>query len=174
MQKMEKITYRVKDKGGPSGGQEISFEAPAFDLQDFLKTPNADAFIKKAYQAAAKKIALEVQDKRNGSLPADLTSYEMIVARSLKFTKADISHWLKTRDWSRIDSYKDPASLRKSMEKWLPSLSLRVNHSPEGLSKKIAEKIVAELADNPDPIAEYLFVTLTVDRPQEEIDRSAF
>jgi hypothetical protein len=165
MPKTQAVTFRVKDKGGPMGGREITFEAPMFDLTEFLKTPNADEFIKKAYHAAAKKIAREVEEKKNGSVPADLQSYEMIVARSLKFTKADVANWRASRDWGRISTYKDPEGLRQSMEKWLPQLAMRVNYLGPQPSRKVAEKVIAALADNPDPVAEYLFVTLSVERP---------
>jgi hypothetical protein len=170
MPNIEKTAYRVKDKGGPKDGQEISFEAPAFELSEFLKTPNADEFIEKAYRSAAKKIAREIEEKKNGSLPADLSSYEMIVARCLKFTKGDVIRWLGERDWSRISHFTNPEALRTSMEKWLPSLASRVNSLPQQPSKTVAVRVVAALADKPDPVADYLFVMLTVERPQAFYD----
>ena len=166
MPDMERVTYRVKNKGGKMGGQNISFEIPAFDVKEFLKTPNADEFIRKSYYSAAKKVAREIEEHKNGSVPADLQSYEMIVARSLSFTKADIADWLATRDWARIAAFKEPEALRKSMEKWLPSLASRVNSLPPQPSRNVAEKVVAALASKPDPIADYLFVVLSVERPQ--------
>lgn len=164
MKAMETVTYRVRDKGGKLGGHEISFDVPVFDMDEFIKTPNADEFIKKAYLAAAKKIAREVEEDKSGSVPADLSSYEMIVARSLKYTKADIENWLNNKDWSRISGLKDPVAIRKKMELWLPTLSSRVNFRGEKPSRNVAEKVIAALADKPDPIADYLFVMLTVNR----------
>lgn len=172
MPQTQKITFRVKEKGGPMGGREISFDAPEFNLPEFLKTPNSEEFIKKAYISAIKKIAREIEEHKNGSLPADLTSYEMIIARSLKFTKPDITRWLETREWSRIEAFKDPAALKASMEKWLPRLASRTNSLRMELSRNVAVKVIAALADKPDPVAEYLFVTLTVERPQETYDIS--
>ena len=167
MPKLVSTTFRVKDKGGAMGGKEITFRAPEFLLDEFIRTPNAGEFIKKAYDAAAKRIAREVEERKSGSVNADLTSYEMIVARSLKFTKADITQWLQNRDWNRIASFKDPESLRRSMENWLPNLAMRVNHLGPQPSRTVAVKVVATLADKPDPVAEYLFVILTVERPSD-------
>ena len=164
MPKTQSVTFRVKNKGGTMSGHQITFEIPEFDLTEFLKTPNADEFIKKAYLAAAKKIAREEKEKKNGTVLADLKSYEMIVARSLYFTKADITKWLASRDWGRISTYKNPENIRHEIEKSLPQLAIRVNDfSTQSL--KIAEKVIAELADKPDPVADYLFVMLSVERP---------
>ena len=168
MPKTKTVTFRVKDKGGPMGGREITFDAPEFVLSEFLKTPNSGEFVKKAYEAAAKKIAREVEEKKNGSVLADLQSYEMIVARSLKFTKIEIAKWVQTRDWSRISSFKNPDELRRNMEAWLPNLAMRVNHLGPQPSRTVAVKVVAALADKPDPVAEYLFVILTVERPPDD------
>jgi hypothetical protein len=167
MPKLKTTTFRVKDKGGALGGKEVTFEAPEFSLEEFLRTPNAEEFIKKAYESAAKKIAREVEERKNGSVKADLKSYEMIVARSLSFTKADITQWLQSRDWQRISHFKDPDGLRRSMENWLPNLAMRVNHLGPQPSRDVAVKVVAALADKPDPVAEYLFVVLTVERPND-------
>lgn len=167
MPKLKRTTYRVKDKGGPMGGREITYEAPEFVLSEFLRTPNAEHFIKKAYEAEVRKIAREVEEGKNGSVKADLSTYEMIVARSLKFTKSEVTHWLETRDWARIAKYNDPEGLRKSMEEWLPSLATRVNYRDSRPSNAVAEKVVAALADTPDPVADFLFVMLTVPRPHE-------
>lgn len=154
------------------GGMEISFDIPEFSLESFLRTPNVDEFIKKSYHAAAKKIAREVEAEKNGSVKADLSSFETIIARSLNFTKEDIKEWLGTRDWTRINSYKDSQTIRRSLEKHLPDLASRINHLPKELSKKVAEKIIAELADKSDPIADFLFSTLTVERPSGSDDLS--
>ena len=51
------------------------------------------------------------------------------------------------------------------MEAWLPNLAMRVNYLGPQPSRNVAVKVVAALADKPDPVAEYLFVILTVERP---------
>jgi hypothetical protein len=150
------------------GGRNISFGAPVFDFDEFRKTPNAGEFVRKAYNAAVKKIAREVEGRENGSVPADLGSYEMIVARSLKFTRADIVRWLNERDWSKIAALKEPERVRASMENWLPTLAGRVNYLQERPSNNIALKIVATLAGKPDPVADFLFIVLTVAREPKE------
>lgn len=160
----ETLRYRVKDKGGLLGGKEIQREIPSFSLEEFMKAPNAAEFVKKAYYAAAKKISREVEENKNGSVPADLTTYEMIIARSINFTKSDINSWLATRDWARIESFEHHQSLRLDLEAWLPNLANRNNHLRPQLSNKIAERLIAALAGDPDPVADYLFVLLTNSR----------
>lgn len=174
MPKLESITFRVKNKGGVLGGKDVNFQFPEFILADFLRTPNAEEFVKKSYLAAAKRIAREIKEEKNGSVPADLESYEMIVARSLKFTKADIEGWLRTRDWTKIANFKDPEKTRRVMEKWLPGLSGRTNFLEEEFSLKVAEKVVATLANKPDPVADYLFVILTVQRQPKNTNLLGF
>lgn len=164
MPSRESVTYRVRDKGGKLGGKKLSFEIPRFELEAFLKAPNADEFIKKAYLSAAKKIGREVEERKMRSVPADLSSYEMIIARSLKYTKQDISNWLNSRDWSRISHFKNPANIRAGVEAFLPKLAMRQNYHEPDFSLKVAKDIVAALASKPDPVAEYLFVMLSVDR----------
>lgn len=164
------LRRRVKDKGGTLGGQEIEYTFPAFEIDEFMKAPNAGEFVKKAYLQATGRIAREIKERKSGSVSADLESFEMIIARSLNYTKADIAQWLDSRDWSRIDSFAKPAELRRSLERWLPKLAMRVNEVDEQLSNKVAEKLVATLAGKPDPIAEYLFVLLTVRREQPPLD----
>ena len=50
------------------------------------------------------------------------------------------------------------------MEAWLPKLASRANYQDEQRSKAVAEKVIAALASNPDPVADYLFVILSVPR----------
>lgn len=95
------MKFRVRDKGGPSGGKTLSGEYPDFDFALFMKTPNVDAFIRKHYLATVKKIIREIDEGKNGTQAGDLNSFETIVARSLSFTKEEISDWMRTRDWQR-------------------------------------------------------------------------
>lgn len=60
------ISFRVKDKGGPSGGKTVSADVPAFDWESFKKTPNAEEFVKKAYFASVKRIIREIDEHKNG------------------------------------------------------------------------------------------------------------
>lgn len=85
----ETLRHRVTDKGGKLGGQEIEYNIPMFDIDAFMRTPNAGEFVKKAYHAAALKIAREIKGRKSGSVSADLESFEMIIARSVHYTKAD-------------------------------------------------------------------------------------
>ena len=170
MEAKETQKYRVKDKGGVLGGKEVVSEIPSFNIEQFMSTPNAGEFVKKAYYAATKKISREIAEKKNGTVPADLSSFEMIIARTLNFTKGEIKEWLDTRDWSRIANFKNPTGTRAALEAWLPTLASRVNTQHAQFSDKVAEKLIAALASKPDSIAEYLFVLLTVSRESPTIE----
>lgn len=163
------VSFRVKDKGGPSGGKTFSHEAPAFDWESFKKTPNAEEFVKTAYFAAVKKIIREVEEHKNGTVASDLDSYETVVARALSFTQDEIKDWIKTRDWSKATDVRDMTKVLPQIEKKLPALASRRNHFSAEVSAKIAYKIIAAVADDPDPIADFLFTVLTTQRPEPEL-----
>lgn len=160
------ISFRVKDKGGPSAGHTLSMSAPTFDWEGFKRTPNAEAFVKKAYFAAVKKIMREVEESKNGTLESDLDSFEAIIARALSFTKDDIRDWIKTRDWSKANQVPDISKVLPEIEKHLPDLATRQNPFSAEVSAKIADKIIAPVADNPDPVADFLFTMLTTQRTE--------
>ena len=165
------VTFRVRDKGGPSGGKTLSHGMPAFALDDFLRAPNAEEFIKKAYFAAAKKLVRDIEERKNGTVASDLDSHEAVIARSLSFTKDDIKDWVRTRDWSRAQGVKNIEGLIPQIEKLLPDLANRRNHFTPEVAAKLADKVVAAVADYEDPVAEFLFTTLTTVRssPTDEL-----
>lgn len=158
------INFRIKDKGGPSGGKTVSADVPAFDWESFKKTPNAEEFVKKAYFASVKRIIREIDEHKNGSVESDLDSAETVIARALSFTQDEIKEWLKTRDWGKASQVQDITKVLPEIEKHLPKLASRQNHLSAETSEKIAYKIIAGVADVPDPIAEFLFTTLTTPR----------
>ncbi|MBK7548860.1 MAG: hypothetical protein IPI20_14035 [Rhodoferax sp.] len=170
MNKQTVVTFRVRDKGGPSGGKTISQSVPEFELADFMKTPNAEEFVKKAYYANVKKIMREVEERKNGSTLSDLQSTEAIVARSLAFTKEEISDWVSSRDWSKASQVKDIEKVKVSMVKYLPQLAMRKNPFSTEIAVRIADVVIAAVADSPDPVADYLFSVLTL--PQSPSDDS--
>ena len=161
------ISFRIRDKGGPSGGKIVSGEVPTFDLRGFLKTPNAEEFIKKFYYASVKKIIREIDETKNGSVIADLSTTEAIVARSLSFTKNEIKEWLKTRDWKRANTVKDMEKVLQVIERALPDLASRTHCFTPEEAERLAEKVIAAVADMPDPIADFLFTTLTTVRASD-------
>ena len=161
------ISFRIRDKGGPSGGKTVSGEVPKFNLEDFLKTPNVEEFIKKSYYASVKKIIREIDEKKNGSVTADLSTTEAIVARSLSFTKEEIRDWLKARDWSRATNVKDIDKVKRVIERALPELASRRHQFTPEEAMKLADKVIAAIADTPDPVADFLFTTLTTVRASD-------
>lgn len=161
--------HRVRNKGGKLGGRRIDYEAPAFDFDEFVKAPNAREFVKKAYDAATKKIAREIEEKKNGTVSGDLSTYELIIARSLNYTKLQIESWLKERDWRRIKSPPEKIEqIKNLLLKNLPHVATRGRPFSSDFSEKIAVKIIADLTEGIDPIAEHLFVMLTAKRESND------
>jgi hypothetical protein len=105
-----------------------------------MRAPNAEQFVKKAYFAAVKKIIREVEESKNGSVASDLDSTESVIARSLAFTKDEITEWIKTRDWQRATQVKDMVKLLPVIDRYLPILATRKNPFEEGESSKLADK----------------------------------
>lgn len=165
------ISFRIRDKGGPSGGKTVSHDAPSFQLEQFMASPNAAEFVKKAYFAAVKKIIREIEERKNGSASSDLNAFESVIARSLTFTKDEISDWIKTREWQRANQVKDLERLLPEIEKYLPTLTSRKHPFSDEVANKLAYKVIAAVADNPDPIADYMFTVLTT--PREHNDQLA-
>ena len=164
------VSFRVRDKGGESGGKVLMRYVPAFDLTEFMKIPNAGEFVKKAYFAAVKRIIREVEEKTNGTLESDLGSIEAIVTRSLTYTKEEISEWIASRDWTKAKGIKNLEKTLANIKKNLPLLARRENHYSKEESEVVADKIIAAVADNPDPVADYIFSALTLPQSQGDID----
>ncbi len=164
MENRATMAFRVCDKGGPSGGKTLSRDYPAFDLALFMKTPNVEEYIRKHYLATVKKIIREIDEGKNGTHASDLNSFETVVARSLSFTKDEIADWMRTRDWQRATQVKDMTKLRPALEKHLPALANRRHPFPEEKAAELADKVIAAVADDPDPVADFLFTTLTAQR----------
>jgi len=163
------VSFLVRDKGGASAGSTISVDAPEFNWEDFKNTPNAEEFAKKAYFAAVKKIAREINERKNGTTKSDLSSVEAVIARSLSFTQDEIRKWFETRDWTKANQVRDIATVLPKIEKSLLILASRQNPFSAEASEKIAYKIIASVADDQDPIADFLFTILTTSRSDEEL-----
>lgn len=161
MENRKSMTFQVRNKGGQSAGKTISGDYPDFDFSLFMKTPNVEKFIRKHYLATVKKIIREIEEGKNGTQADDLASFEAIVARSISFTKDEIEEWVRTRDWQRATQVKDMVKLQPVLEKDLPKLSSRRHPFSEDDAKNIADKVIAAVADDPDPVADFLFTILT-------------
>lgn len=164
MENRTSMTFRIRNKGGQSAGKTISGDYPEFDFALFMKTPNVETFIRKHYLATVKKIIREIEEGKNGTQAGDLCSFETIVARSISFTKDEIEEWVRTRDWQRVTQVKDMAKVQPVLEKHLPTLASRRHEFSEEEATKIADKVIAAVADDPDPVADFLFTTLTTRR----------
>jgi hypothetical protein len=167
------ISFRVRQRanGGPTAGKTLIGEAQDFNLSEFLNAPNAEKFIRNAYLSEAKKIIRELDERKNGTVESDLTSYETVIARSLSFTQADVKEWIETRDWSRAKDVKNIEELQLALKKQLPAMASRSHPFTKEVAERLADKVIAVVADNEDPVADFLFTTLTTQRsaPQDDL-----
>ncbi|MDP2816313.1 MAG: hypothetical protein Q8O19_06505 [Rectinemataceae bacterium] len=155
------IRFTVRNKGGVLGGQSLEHEVADFDWVSFKNTPNAEAFVRKAYFAAAKKLVRELHEGKNQTEEHHLQSMESLIARSIKFSREELTDWCESRDWSRASFTIEPQRAIQLLKEHLPSLSSSEFAFPEKLRLRAAE-IVAEVADSKsDPVADYLFVKLS-------------
>lgn len=155
------ISFTVRNKGGKLAGQTLTHSVAEFDWSAFKNTPNAEAFVKKAYYAAAQKLVRELHEGKNQTEEHHLQTMESMIARSLKFTRDEIVEWLDSRDWSRVKFSGDPEKGIAFLKAHLPGLSSSEFLFPENSRSRAAE-IVAEVADsNADPVADSLFSKLT-------------
>ena len=160
---LTKIRFTVRDKGGSLGGQTIEGHIPEFHWESFKQTPNAEAFVKKAYVAAARKLIRELREEKNFMQEYHLESTEQIVARSIKFSKAEIKDWCASRDWTKATFKNDPSKGIQTLTEKLPKLatseSVFVFNPDEG--QKVA-LMIADVSDlKADPVADYIFAKLT-------------
>jgi hypothetical protein len=162
------IRFRVRNKGGKFAGQILEHSVADFDWAAFKNTPNAEAFAKKAYAAAAQKLVRELYEGKNQTDDRHLQSMESLIARSLKFTRDEIVDWCDSRDWRRAKFTIPAEKAIKTLKEHLPNLSSDDFGFPENLRIRAAE-IVAEVADSKsDPVADYLFVKLSQEQRKIE------
>ena len=163
------IRFKIRNRGGAFGGQSFEYRVPAFDWNVFKNTPNAEAFVKKAYFAAAQKLVRDLVEEKISTEEHHLESMEALVARSLKFTRQEIQDWCESRDWSVARFNVNPEAAIKTLKTHLPNLSSDEYAFPLKLRTRAAE-LVAEVADqNADPVADYLFVKLAYVPPVVEL-----
>lgn len=164
------IRFKVRNKGGALGGQTIEHLVATFDWEAFKNVPNAMAFVRKTYHAAAQKLVRDLHERKNQTEEHHVQSMESLIARSLKFTREEIKEWCECRDWSRVKFKVGvvPDKAIGRLKEHLPGLSSSEYAFPEKLRNGAAE-IVAEVADSEsDPIADYLFVKLTQEHKSDD------
>jgi hypothetical protein len=161
------IRFTVRRKGGALGGQTLEHQVAEFDWPAFKNTPNAEAFVKKAYFAAAQKLIRELHEGKSQTEEHHLQTMESLVARSLKFTREEIEEWCESRDWSTAKFTVEPSKAVRLLKEHLPNLSSSEATFPEHLRQRAAE-VVAEVADSKsDPVADYLFVKLSQEQKKD-------
>jgi hypothetical protein len=163
-----RFSYRVKEKGGKSAGLVLENDVPEFVWEDFIRTPNAERFVKKAYEGVVKKIMRELAEGVNSSKAHHLESMEYVIARDLNFTRAQIAEWCETRDWSLVAFKGDRDKAISFLKSELPKLASGGSAIDKNYRKRVAE-IVMEVSDYKlDSVAEYLFSELTSPIGKEE------
>lgn len=172
MPSLTTVSFRVRERerGGPTGGRTLTHEVPDFEFDSFMRAPNAREFVKKTYFATVKKIIREVEEKKNGSVTSDLFSYESIIARSLAYTQEEISEWIGTRDWKKAKEVTDMDALLPKLREQLPALASRKHTFNQKTAERIADIVIAPVADNPDPIADFMFTVLTQPRTPDDLN----
>jgi hypothetical protein len=163
------MRFTVRNKGGKLSGQTLEHQVAEFDWIVFKNTPNAEAFVKKAYYAAAKRLIREIHEGNRQTRDHHLQSMESLIARSLKFTREEIAEWCDSRDWGCAKFKVEPEKGISVLKEHLPGLSSSEYRFPEKIRSRAAE-IVAEVADiNVDPVANYLFSKLTQDQKKNSL-----
>lgn len=162
--------YTVKDKGGKSAGKVIENVVPDFDWEEFKRLPLAKEFAKKAYFGEVKKIMRDIEeDRKNETMQSDLQSIESVITRSLKFTKVDISEWLKKRNWDECLKSTNIKTINAFKE-----LALTCSQGGIMVDKDMRNHfaiIVSQVADEPkDDLADYLFSRLSLVCEVDDID----
>lgn len=167
--KLVTIRFTVRKKGGKLGGQILERSVAEFDWSTFKNAPNAEAFVKKAYYAVAKKLVRELHEGINQTEDHHLQSMESLIARSLTFNRDEIAEWLESREWSRAKFSVEPKKGIAFLKEQLPNVASSEFIFPEHLRIRAAE-IVAEVADlKAYPVADYLFVKLTQEQKRESL-----
>ena len=164
---MPKVTirFRVRDKGGKSAGKIVEGQIPEFNWESFKNAPNAEAFVKKAYLSVAQRLVREVNEGSNGTEEHHLESIENLIARSLKFTKKEIKEWCDSRNWSNNEV---SSKWIKFLTSNLPNLAISDDFQNDCRTR--AAEIVAQVSDKEaDPVADYLFAKLTMERKSEQL-----
>ena len=154
--------------------QTISGEAPEFVLQEFMSAPNAKEFIRKAYISSIRKIVTDIDEGRSGTVTSDLESMEAVIARSLKFTREDITDWINSRDWTQVKNVANIGLVTANMKKLLPELATRRNPFSAQDSERVVLIVMAAVMDKDDPVGEYILTTLSTERGGLDVGQLGF
>lgn len=162
------FSYKVRQRsnGSPVAGKMVSIVIPPFDWEVFKNTPNAQQFVKKAYDVEAKKQARIAAEKELDNDPKIVRTMEEFLLEGLRFSSTEIKAWLGTREWAKAQ-FKKPEEGRKALEQYLPLVATERGLSDLFLrwSSKDRERVygyVADLADRPDdPIADFIASSLS-------------
>ncbi len=135
-------------------------------------TPNAELFVRRAYNSHVQKIVRDILLAKNGTSDDHLQSIEAVIGRSINFTKKEIEEWCKSRKWgdANFQSNEDREKIIENCTKKLPEFAVNEYSINKELWPRIAE-IITELSNRKkDDITEYLWIKLTQKR--EEVDLS--
>ncbi|MEY4728968.1 MAG: hypothetical protein RL020_126 [Pseudomonadota bacterium] len=161
----QKIVVTSPTKDNVDASAEMTF--PEFDIDSFIKTPNFELFLKKVYDALIKKMIREINENKNGTKPSDLYSFEAIIARNLNFTRAEVEGWYRTRDLTMVKKVPRLEEQSPTIKSHLFAAIDRKDTLEFKVANELAYEFIAPVADNEDPMADYLFTRLTQARWQD-------
>ena len=161
--------FRNTKENGVLVGTTVSAEVPVLDWDVFKNLPNAELFVRRAFGSLLQKLVRDVElGNKNGTHKKDLLSVEAVITRSFTFKKADIARWCEERDWNSAHM-KSPENNIPALKKLFPEYAYRDDVITDEEQRSKAAQIVASISDRKkDAIAEYLWVKLTQELPEDE------
>ncbi len=148
------------------GKPDLNESVPEFDWDEFKKRPLAREFVRKKFEEALQKLAVEIHSGKNGTSRNHLKSMRAVLARMHITVDKDKLDWLNQRDWSKLQGqHPSPDVAEKAIRRY--AMNMCANKDASDLSvdqrKKMAD-LVALLADKPDDVmADWLFEKFTND-----------
>jgi hypothetical protein len=112
---------------------------------------------------------LNVLLEKNGTLEHHLQSMESTIARSIKFTKKEITDWCNSRDWKNAN-LKDRDDAVRLLSDTLPAFALDENTIRNMAARQRVAEIIADVCDfEMDPVGEYLWARLMQEPAEDDL-----
>lgn len=154
--------FRKTKDNGELGGTNQDYLVPEFNWDEFKRLPNAELFVRRAYNSQLQKLVRDILLEKNSTSKQHIQSTESVIARSLNFTKKEIEKWCELRDWTNIKFNVDSDKAIQHLTNILPKFAVGDDVIFTKEQKIRAAEIIATIADRKtDDIAEYLWVKLT-------------
>ena len=94
---------------------------------------------------------------------------ESTIARSIKFTKKEITDWCNSRDWKNAN-LKDRDDAVRLLSDTLPAFALDENTIRNMAARQRVAEIIADVCDfEMDPVGEYLWARLMQEPAEDDL-----